>query len=103
MAQCRPKVRTSERRVHCLARPVRRTSGDNGPVVEERIHVGDTVVLKTGGPSMTVQALSMSLAYCAWTLAGQRRQGTFEVDTLDVVGHARRSVPPLRNSGPASP
>jgi uncharacterized protein YodC (DUF2158 family) len=59
-------------------------------VIEERIRVGDTVVLKTGGPAMTVQALSLSLAYCAWTLAGQPRHGTFEVATLDILDHARR-------------
>lgn len=78
---------TSGRTVHPRARSGRRTSGDNRPVAEERIRVGDTVVLKTGGSAMTVQALSMSLAYCAWTAAGQPRHGTFEVDTLEVVSH----------------
>ena len=75
--------------VSAPARGARRTSGDNRTVVEDRIQVGDTVVLKTGGPAMTVQALSLSLAYCAWTQAGQRRQGTFEVETLQLVEHAR--------------
>ena len=54
-------------------------------MTEQRIHVGDTVVLKTGGPAMTVQAVSLSLAYCAWTAAGQQRHGTFEVDSLERV------------------
>ena len=58
-------------------------------MVDQRIQVGDTVVLKTGGPAMTVQARSLSLAYCAWTQAGQGHQGTFEVDTLDVLDHHR--------------
>ena len=68
----------------------RRTSGDNRPVSEQRIQVGDTVVLKAGGPAMTVQALSMSLAYCAWTAGGQPRHGTFEVETLHLVDHGSR-------------
>lgn len=59
-------------------------------MVERRIQVGDTVVLKSGGPAMTVQALSMSLAYCAWSAAGHAHHGTFEVDTLDRVNQAPR-------------
>lgn len=49
---------------------------------------------------MTVQALSMSLAYCAW-LAGERlHHGTFEVDSLDVVDHAARGAGgPRKTSG----
>jgi uncharacterized protein YodC (DUF2158 family) len=57
-------------------------------VAEERIRVGDTVVLRSGGPAMVVQALSLSLAYCAWTAGGLPRHGTFEVDSLEVVSRA---------------
>jgi uncharacterized protein YodC (DUF2158 family) len=71
-----------------LAQPVthgratgRRTSGDNRRVAES-IRVGDSVVLKSGGPVMTVQAVSMSLAYCAWSVGNHRRQGTFETESL---------------------
>jgi hypothetical protein len=49
---------------------------------------------------MTVQALSLSLAYCAWTAAGQPRHGTFEVDTLDVIDHAHRGAEARRNKAP---
>jgi uncharacterized protein YodC (DUF2158 family) len=50
--------------------------------VAESIRIGDSVVLKSGGPVMTVQALSMSLAYCAWSVGTHRRQGTFETESL---------------------
>jgi uncharacterized protein YodC (DUF2158 family) len=67
-------------------------------VVQECIQVGDTVALKSGGPPMTVQALSMSLAYCAWSVGGQSRHGTFEVETLEFVAQAGRAG----NGGPRS-
>jgi uncharacterized protein YodC (DUF2158 family) len=60
-------------------------------VLEPRIQVGDTVVLKAGGPAMTVQALSLSLAYCAWTAAGQPRDGTFELETLSFLDRGARA------------
>jgi uncharacterized protein YodC (DUF2158 family) len=83
------------------AASVRRTSGDNRPVVEQRFRVGDTVALKSGGPPMTVQALSLSLAYCAWkNAAGQVHHGTFEVDTLDLLHHGpSRAAQSSKGSG----
>jgi uncharacterized protein YodC (DUF2158 family) len=73
-------------------------------MVEQRIRVGDTVVLKRGGPSMTVQALSLSLAYCAWNAAGRAQHGTFEVDTLDLVTHGpRKPGAGRRDSGSGHP
>ena len=72
--------------------------------MEQRIRVGDTVVLKTGGPAMTVQALSLSLAYCAWNASGRMQHGTFEVDTLDLLNHGQRKPPEgVRNSGGGQP
>ncbi len=41
---------------------------------------------------MTVQALSLSLAYCAWGPGGHRHHGTFEVDSLHVVDPAPRKA-----------
>lgn len=52
-------------------------------MTDQRIRVGDAVMLKAGGPVMTVQALSLSLAYCAWSAEGRLHHGTFEVDSLD--------------------
>lgn len=72
-------------------------------MVEERIRVGDAVMLKSGGAVMTVQALSMSLAYCAWTAGGQAHHGTFEVASLDLVEHARPAGAALVRTGKPSP
>jgi uncharacterized protein YodC (DUF2158 family) len=48
--------------------------------------VGDTVTLRSGGPLMTISALSMSLAYCVWFGEGAIQQtGTFELDLLEHV------------------
>lgn len=58
-------------------------------MVDKRISVGDAVSLRSGGPVMTVKALSMSLAYCAWKAGGRLHQGTFEVDSLEWVGGGR--------------
>jgi uncharacterized protein YodC (DUF2158 family) len=53
--------------------------------MHEHIRVGDAVTLKSGGPVMTVQALSMSLAYCAWRVGAMVHHGTFEVDSLELT------------------
>jgi uncharacterized protein YodC (DUF2158 family) len=60
-----------------------RTSRDNRAVTETTdIRPGQTVVLKGGGPAMTVQARSQNLAYCSWLEGGAVRHGTFAVDSL---------------------
>ena len=43
---------------------------------------------------MTIQALSQSLAYCAWFLEGDAKQGTFEIDTLTHVEPPAPTSPP---------
>jgi uncharacterized protein YodC (DUF2158 family) len=53
-------------------------------VTNPRLNVGDKVTLRTGGPVMTVQAVSMSLAYCAWSTGGRLHHGTFETDSLEL-------------------
>jgi uncharacterized protein YodC (DUF2158 family) len=63
--------------------PVPRTSPDNRGVTEATdILPGQTVVLKAGGPAMTVQARSQNLAYCSWVEGGAVQYGTFAVDSL---------------------
>lgn len=58
----------------------------------DALQVGDVVALHAGGPSMTVQARSMNLAYCAWLVDGRLHQGTFDITSL------RR----VRSAGPPS-
>jgi uncharacterized protein YodC (DUF2158 family) len=43
---------------------------------------GMLVVLKSGGPAMTVRAISGDHAYCDWFAGTERRQGTFQLVTL---------------------
>jgi uncharacterized protein YodC (DUF2158 family) len=59
---------------------------------------GMLVRLKSGGPTMTVRAVSGTQAYCEWFTEADRRQGTFEVSTLDIVNAAQSS-----EGGAASP
>lgn len=40
------------------------------------------VVLKSGGPPMTVRVVSGNTAYCEWFTELDRRQGTFDVESL---------------------
>lgn len=50
---------------------------------EQEIQVGDLVAFTGGGgPSMTVQARSQNLAYCAWLVEGRLNHGTFDVASL---------------------
>ena len=44
---------------------------------------GMLVVLKSGGPAMTVRAISGDHAYCEWFTGTERRQGTFQLVTLE--------------------
>lgn len=59
-----------------------RTCDDNRAVAERGIQVGDLVSLRTGGPTMSVQARSQNLAYCAWNRDGRLHYGTFDVISL---------------------
>jgi uncharacterized protein YodC (DUF2158 family) len=58
------------------------------------IQSGDTVVLKSGGPVMSVQARSQNLAYCSWFDGGILHHGTFAVDALqpDAVAPAAAAL-----------
>lgn len=44
--------------------------------------VGDVVVLKSGGPAMTVMVISGNDAVCAWTEKGRSKKQSFPSDTL---------------------
>ncbi|QDQ25949.1 DUF2158 domain-containing protein [Chitinimonas arctica] len=50
------------------------------------IKVGDVVVLKSGGPLMTVESLSQAMkAFCIWFDGPTRFEGYFVPETLKIV------------------
>jgi uncharacterized protein YodC (DUF2158 family) len=57
------------------------------------IQPGQVVVLKAGGPAMTVQARSQNLAYCSWVEGGAVQYGTFAVDSLQPTAAATLQRP----------
>ena len=67
-------------------------------MIDESIQVGDVVELAAGGPTMTVQARSQNLVYCAWMSDGRLHQGPFEMSSLRRV----RSAGPRARSQPTS-
>lgn len=50
-----------------------------------RIETGALVVLKSGGPVMTVRAVSQHQAYCDWFDHRGHRQGTFDMASLELA------------------
>src|SRR5437868_398387 len=46
---------------------------------------GDLVALKSGGPRMTVTAMSGDCEYCVWFYENEQKQGTFDIHTLDAA------------------
>lgn len=61
---------------------------------QAEIDKGTVVKLKSGGPPMTVRALSGSQAYCEWFTDTDRRFGTFELSTLVPVPQVDSERPP---------
>ena len=52
---------------------------------EQDIEKGTVVRLKSGGPPMVVRSVSADQAYCEWFTETERRQGTFILNTLELV------------------
>jgi uncharacterized protein YodC (DUF2158 family) len=66
-------------------------------VNENNMEKGALVRLKSGGPVMTVRAVSLRQAYCNWAEGAIHMHGTFDVDTLVAVSLAEadsRKGPP---------
>ena len=79
--------------------PERRTCDDNRAVAEQGIKIGDLVSLRTGGPTMSVQARSQNLAYCAWNRDGRVHYGTFDVGSLRLVEDGAGTRPSSADDG----
>ena len=50
---------------------------------EGDIQIGAKVVLRGGGPEMTVLARSHNLVYCSWKEGEEVRQGAFRFDSVE--------------------
>lgn len=68
-------------------------------MAEQGIKPGDLVSLRTGGPTMSVQARSQNLAYCAWNRDGRVHYGTFDVASLRVVEDQASPPPKAADDG----
>ena len=66
---------------------------------EDQLEKGMVVRLKSGGPPMTVRVVSGSQAYCEWFTDLDRRQGTFEIASLELI---RERAPAANESQLAS-
>ena len=66
---------------------------------EDQLEKGMVVRLKSGGPPMTVRVVSGSQAYCEWFTELDRRQGTFEIASLEVMSDS----PPEANEADQAP
>lgn len=66
---------------------------------EDQLEKGMVVRLKSGGPLMTVRVVSGSQAYCEWFTELDRRQGTFEIASLEVMSDS----PPVANESDQAP
>jgi uncharacterized protein YodC (DUF2158 family) len=52
----------------------------------EQFAPGDVVVLKSGGPSMTIESIEDDEAACVWFQAQQQRSGSFKLFMLEKPG-----------------
>lgn len=51
-------------------------------VSEEKFQIGDLVVLKSGGPVMSVNSVGADTATCKWFAGKKHETGVFNVATL---------------------
>ena len=52
-----------------------------------KFKIGDVVVLKSGGPQMTVTGSSEGdRALCSWFIDGAQSKGAFHEDALELAG-----------------
>lgn len=51
--------------------------------MSQTFSVGDTVVLKSGGPLMTIESIGDEIVWCAWFVNDDKKRGQFPPDTLD--------------------
>jgi len=56
----------------------------NGTAIKK----GDTVMLKSSGPIMSVESVEEGRAYCVWFLNGKMEKASFSVDILEAVDPA---------------
>lgn len=52
---------------------------------QDRIEVGATVELKSGGPAMTVASIKEGTAKCMWFLDGVQKVGGFPLPALKTI------------------
>ena len=59
---------------------------------EEKFKVGDVVILKSGGPKMTVEDVEAGdTIVCQWFITGQKLEyGSFPADSLERAGSGPR-------------
>ena len=48
----------------------------------EKFKIGDIVQLKSGGPKMTVNSVTMETIYCAWFAGAKRESASFSAEAL---------------------
>lgn len=59
--------------------------------MENELKVGDVVVLKSGSPNMTIEAIGEydyeGKAYCSWFVNGEKKSDTIILEALVLVKH----------------
>jgi uncharacterized protein YodC (DUF2158 family) len=50
---------------------------------------GDVVVLKSGGPKMTIEYVGTDRADCRWFVGEEVKQGTFHLEALKIAPDPR--------------
>ena len=55
--------------------------------MEQQFNIGDVVMLKSGGPNMTVEHIDDDpvLIYCAWFDGKEKKQNSFPPDALGLA------------------